>query len=69
MRGTNSATAVQPARPDEGAAIHKWRVSRLTLLGVPLPDADAIADRVDWHEVARLVDKGCPAQLAVRILR
>lgn len=69
MKGTNSATAVQPARPSEHAAIHEWRVSRLTLLGLPRPDADAVADRVDWHEVACLVEQGCPAELAVRIVR
>jgi hypothetical protein len=27
------------------------------------------ADHLDWHEVARLVQRGCPSRLAVRIAR
>jgi len=30
--------------------------------------AEAVADHVDWHEVARLVSVGCPASLAVTII-
>jgi len=30
--------------------------------------AEAVADRVDWHDVAKLVQRGCPAALAVTIL-
>jgi hypothetical protein len=30
--------------------------------------AEAVADRVDWHEVAKLVERGCPASLAVTIV-
>jgi hypothetical protein len=30
--------------------------------------AEAVADRVDWHDVAKLVQRGCPAALAVAIL-
>jgi len=25
------------------------------------------ADHVDWHQIARLVQRGCPARLAIRI--
>jgi hypothetical protein len=49
-------------------ALHAWRVSRLTGLGLARPAAEAVADRVDWHEVARLVQRGCPASLAVAIV-
>jgi hypothetical protein len=52
----------------ETCAVHAWRVSRLTGLGVAWQVAEAVADRVDWHEVARLVRLGCPASLAVAIV-
>jgi hypothetical protein len=49
--------------------VHEWRVWQLTRLGVPLPLAQAAAvDRVDWHQVARLVQRGCPPRLALRIV-
>jgi hypothetical protein len=49
-------------------AIHEWRVSRLAGLGLARPVAEAVADRVDWHEVASLVRRGCPASLALAIV-
>ncbi|HEY2074975.1 MAG TPA: hypothetical protein VGH53_01440 [Streptosporangiaceae bacterium] len=50
--------------------VHEWRVWQLTRLGVPLFLAQAAAvDRVDWHQVARLVKHGCPPRLALRIVR
>jgi len=52
----------------ETSAVHAWRVQRLTELGLTSPDAEAIADQVDWHDVAKLVQRGCPAALAVAIL-
>lgn len=52
---------------EEGGAVHVWRVRQLHRLGVPLALASAVADRVDWHEVARLVRRGCPARLALAI--
>jgi hypothetical protein len=48
--------------------VHNWRVERLTGLGVPRTLAEACADRLDWHQVARLVQGGCPPQLALRIV-
>jgi hypothetical protein len=58
---------------DHGAArddrlVHNWRVSQLTRLGVPGSLAEIYADRIDWHQVARLVQHGCPARLALRIV-
>jgi hypothetical protein len=47
--------------------VHDWRVSQLTRLGVPRPLAEVYADHLDWHQVARLVQRGCPAWLAIRI--
>jgi hypothetical protein len=49
--------------------VHNWRVSQLTRLGIPEPLAEIYADRIDWHQVARLVQRGCPARLALRIVR
>jgi hypothetical protein len=48
--------------------VHNWRVERLTGLGVPPALAEAYADRLDWHQVARLVHRGCPPELALRIV-
>ena len=48
--------------------VHNWRVSQLAWLGVPGPLAEVYADCVDWHKVARLVQRGCPAPLALRIV-
>jgi hypothetical protein len=48
--------------------VHNWRVTRLTLLGVPGSLAEVYADRLDWHQVARLVQLGCPPRLALRII-
>ena len=49
-------------------AVHSWRVERLTGLGVPHALAEAYADRLDWHQVARLVQHGCTPRLALRIV-
>jgi hypothetical protein len=59
-----------PARGSEreSGAVHAWRVNRLAGLGLARPMAEAVADRVDWHEVAELVRRGCPATLAVAIV-
>jgi hypothetical protein len=43
------------------AAVHAWRVSQLTRLALASPVAEAVAGKVDWHAVAKLVEGGCPA--------
>ena len=53
----------------EESLVHNWRVSMLTRLGVPESVAEVHADRIDWHQVARLVRGGCPPLLALRIVR
>jgi hypothetical protein len=66
----NAAQVQSPETIDpESGRVHAWRVSRLAALGLARPVAEAIADRVDWHEVAVLVGRGCPASLAVRIVQ
>jgi hypothetical protein len=62
-------TTTYEGRRDESAAVHEWRVSQLTRLGLPPSLADDVADGVDWHDVARLVSRGCPPELALAILR
>ena len=61
-----------PAREaagDEKLLVHNWRVARLTQLGIPGSLAEVNADHLDWHQVARLVQRGCPSRLALRIAR
>jgi hypothetical protein len=52
---------------DEELLVHNWRVTRLTRLGIPGSLAEVYADRIDWHQVAHLVQHGCPPRLALRI--
>ncbi|MEX2194249.1 MAG: hypothetical protein WD844_03110 [Thermoleophilaceae bacterium] len=47
-----------------------WRASRLRKAGLSPRLADAVAQdcAYDLHAILELVDRGCPAELAVRIL-
>jgi hypothetical protein len=54
-------------RDREERSVHDWRVSQLTRLGIPAVLAEIYADRIDWHQIARLVHRGCPPRLALRI--
>jgi hypothetical protein len=54
---------------DEELLVHNWRVARFTGLGIPGSLAEVDADHLDWHQVARLVQRGCPPRLALRIAR
>ena len=64
-----------PARPPhevidhDDLLVHEWRVRQLTRLGIPWSLAQASADHVDWHQVAKLVRRGCPPRLALQIVR
>jgi hypothetical protein len=62
------ATTSQDSMDDDDRSVHNWRVSQLARLGISRPVAETCADRVDWHQVARLVQRGCPPQLALRII-
>jgi hypothetical protein len=57
------------ARADDDVLVHEWRAERLRELGLTQRLADMFADRVDWRAVAALVDRGCPAELALEIVR
>jgi hypothetical protein len=61
-------TTGQEAIGHDQSPVHNWRVSQLTRLGVPEPLAEMYADHIDWHQVARLVRRGCPPWLALRIV-
>jgi hypothetical protein len=53
---------------DEHSLVHEWRVGQLIRLSIAKPLADAVAARVDWHQIAALVQHGCPPKLALRIV-
>jgi hypothetical protein len=61
-------TTGQEAIGHHESPVHNWRVSQLERLGVPGPLAEIYADRIDWHQMARLVRRGCPPRLALRIV-
>jgi hypothetical protein len=48
--------------------VHEWRVSQLERCGIPRLMAEIYADHIDWHQIARLVRRGCPPLLALRIV-
>jgi hypothetical protein len=54
---------------DEERLVHAWRAEQLESLGLPRVIAELFAGRVDWHRVAELVGRGCPADLALDIVR
>jgi hypothetical protein len=54
---------------DHPEVVHEWRVWQLSRLGIPWSLAQSVADHVDWHQVARLVQRGCPPRLALDIIR
>ncbi len=69
MRGRKVTASRHETIDPEAGIVHAWRVRQLTGLGLPRAIAESVADKVDWHEVARLVARGCPAPLAVSIVK
>jgi hypothetical protein len=60
----------EPGKPDEDTLlVREWRAEQLRRLGVSRLLADAFADFVDWHELAKLVALGCPPEVALDIVR
>jgi hypothetical protein len=57
------------AAAGEELLVHDWRVVRLAQFGIPQSLAEVYADHIDWHQIARLVQRGCPPRLALRIVR
>ena len=60
------ATATEPAFED----VHRWRREQLLQTGFAAAAAKELAAdrRYDLHELIGLVERGCPPDLAVRIL-
>jgi hypothetical protein len=56
-------------RTNEIRRVRAWREEQLRRLGLPSLVAEAFADLVDWHALAALVDRGCPPELALEIVR
>jgi hypothetical protein len=61
--------ACHEAINDGEGLVHQWRVTQLTRPGIAGSLAQAEADHVDWHQTARLVQRGCAPALAVRVAR
>ena len=59
-----------PTTPDEDTIVHEWRLRQFRLLGFAERDAFALARRpdVDLECVRSLIGKGCPPEVAVRIV-
>jgi hypothetical protein len=59
---------IESLRLDEELTVMRWRTERLVELGYALGEAARLAlSEVDVHELERLIAKGCPLDLAVRI--
>jgi hypothetical protein len=69
MRRPTAVAASQGDTDPDACKVHAWRVTQLARLGLAPPVAEAVADKVDWHEVAKLVQRGCPAELALTIVQ
>jgi len=68
MGRSTAAPTISGGKAEQSDALHTWRVSQLVRLGLATQVADAVADQVDWHDVANLVRRGCPASLALAII-
>jgi hypothetical protein len=55
-------------RTDEEILVQEWRTKQLQRLGLSRVLAEGFAKRVDWHDVAALVARGCSAELALLIV-
>jgi hypothetical protein len=55
-------------RMEEELLVLDWQAEQLRRLGLAPSLAEGLAGLVDWHDFARLVERGCPPQLATDIL-
>jgi hypothetical protein len=62
-------TATEFVGTDEEVLVQEWRTAQLERLGISSILAQAFASVVDWHEVARLIERGCSSELALEIVR
>ena len=64
-------TATETTRPEtEIERIERWRREELERAGFPIEAAAEIATRldIDLHWAVELIERGCPADIAARIL-
>jgi len=68
--GAMSHEHATPPTDTAGALVIAWRRRRLAELGLPAELAQRIAAdcAYDLHALLELIDRGCPADLAVRIV-
>jgi hypothetical protein len=68
MAGMSPATLAD--KVTEHDPVRRWRMQRLRGAGYPPTDALVLSGRshVDVHVATRLLQRGCPAQTAMRIL-
>src|SRR5207253_6535611 len=52
---------------DDELLTQSWRAEQLRRLGLTRILAETFAGLVDWHEIAALVARGCPPELALEI--
>lgn len=54
---------------DEAVAVEVYKLRQFERLGFSHDDAlVAIDQKIDWHDVERLLERGCPEDLALAIL-
>jgi hypothetical protein len=68
METTRRAGRHEAIARQSDPVVHEWRADQLRRLGIPGTTAEAYADYLDWHQIARLVQRGCPQMLALRIV-
>jgi hypothetical protein len=56
-------------RASEEQLVRAWRAEQLHRLGLPVGIAEVLADAVDWHALADLIERGCSLGLALEIVR
>ena len=49
--------------------VHAWRTEQLWRLGLSGVLAETFADLIDWHALAKLIERGCSPELALEIVR
>ena len=60
MTTMEPATTAHEAIDHNELPLHTWRVAQLTRLGIPALLAEIHSDHLDWHQIARLMQRGCP---------
>jgi hypothetical protein len=69
MDTTLMAADDREVETEETRLVHAWRTEQLRRLGLHRIIAEAFADRVDWHALAELVERGCSPEIALEIVR